>query len=478
MVNLGLKAAICLAVLSFASPALAQEYGTFTDSRDGNTYKTVKIGGGTWLAEHMKYISENISCSVDSRHGASVKDNGCLYAYGDAQKVCPVGWHLPTRVEYARLLSNVGDGKEGAINLRHESWEGGKNESGFGALPSGYSESGSYVMFGSGAYFWTSTECDSDGINAFSFSVLPESVSAQKCNNQTTERLSVRCIKNFEEDSDVFGFTDPRDGNRYKTANIGGRIWITENMRYLDDKINYKPTKDIEKFAYLYNWEDAQRVCPSGWHLPSKAEFDSLYGMVGKGVKGSEKLRDTSWEGGKNTSGFGAKPAGYCDRHGCTPFETAAYFWSSTEKGALKAYGLYVDTNNVAVNSGSKDTHLSIRCVKGEANQEVTESIIARYEKKKKGFHAGRVALAIPGALVLTAGTGMLLATSLGDADLGVPGVTMMILGGAAIAGSIVFTVFEVKTKHRLEDLKKQHQMAVYPVIGKKSGSLNLALTF
>ena len=118
MYRLWLRKAAFTLILLFTSSASAQDLGSFTDERDGTTYKTVEIGKETWMAENLKYITSEITCGVDTKHGASMKNHGCLYSFTDAQKVCPIGWHLPTKVEFDRLLINVGEGREGSNNLR------------------------------------------------------------------------------------------------------------------------------------------------------------------------------------------------------------------------------------------------------------------------------------------------------------------------------------------------------------------------
>ena len=157
-----LKNVVFISILFAASIASAQEYGSVTDPRDGSKYKTVQIGNQTWLAENMKYIADDIACRSDAKHGASVKNYGCLYSWADAQKVCPAGFHLPSKVEFSRLLVHVGEGQEGSENLRDSSWKGGKNGSGFSALPAGAFKADTFASFGSAAYFWTVSKCSKE----------------------------------------------------------------------------------------------------------------------------------------------------------------------------------------------------------------------------------------------------------------------------------------------------------------------------
>ncbi len=174
--------------------------------------------------------------------------------------------------------------------------------------------------------------------------------------------LMTTAIEADEYDS----FTDKRDGNVYKIVKIGRETWMAENMRYISDKMDYKLSKISSESGYLYKFGDAQKVCPAGWHLPTRVEFDRLLAAVCTAESGSDNLRHTKWEGGKNISGFAALPAGKCEKTGCSFFDTEAYFWSSTERSRLNAYNLCLDKRYdfADMRSRAKDDAYSVRCVK------------------------------------------------------------------------------------------------------------------
>ena len=188
--------------------------------------------------------------------------------------------------------------------------------------------------------------------------------------------------------------TDPRDGTVYKTTQIGGKTWMAENLNYFDiegaassiknDWCYWDKPENCESAGRLYTWKVAKRVCPEGWRLPTKADWESLLQEVGADSlneilwKGSSKLKSVNgWEnGGSGTDDFGftAVPAGmkFTTRtqdgftyHGCS-----SLMWAATEAdgGAADslAYHMYLDcsNDNAIVNTVRKINGLSVRCVK------------------------------------------------------------------------------------------------------------------
>jgi len=81
-------------------------YGTLRDDRDGKEYKTVVIGGKTWLAENLNYQTDYSWCHWNS--DTNCVKYGRLYAWKAARKACPPGWHLPSYREWDSLALAVG----------------------------------------------------------------------------------------------------------------------------------------------------------------------------------------------------------------------------------------------------------------------------------------------------------------------------------------------------------------------------------
>lgn len=68
-----------------------------------------------------------------------------------------------------------------------------------------------------------------------------------------------------------------------KTVVIGSQTWSAQNV---DNPLNgsycyYSNESYCDKYGRLYMWTDASRVCPKGWHLPSKSEFETLFTLIG-----------------------------------------------------------------------------------------------------------------------------------------------------------------------------------------------------
>jgi uncharacterized protein (TIGR02145 family) len=133
-------------------------------------------------------------------------------------------------------------------------------------------------------------------------------------------------------------FTDSRDGKIYKTVTIGTQTWMAENLAYKPDSGNYwaydNKQKNISKDGYLYDWKTANKIAPSGWHLPSIAEWDTLHKFLGDN---NAMVYTALIKGGK--SGFNALLDGCRDNKGSFYMAgTLSYFWSSSFSGDNDAW--------------------------------------------------------------------------------------------------------------------------------------------
>jgi uncharacterized protein (TIGR02145 family) len=162
--------------------------------------------------------------------------------------------------------------------------------------------------------------------------------------------------------------TDPRDGRIYKTIEIGSKVWLAENLNFSDTtllKACYDDNvKFCDKYGGLYNWKDAMRACPSGWHLPSKDEYDQLLNAAG--ANGKDRYIQLR-EGGQTNMNL--LLGGWIHKTSHETFwslEKAGMYWTSTEKGRGIAYALILpgSIKTAKISDGDKDDSRSVRCVK------------------------------------------------------------------------------------------------------------------
>ncbi len=173
-------------------------------------------------------------------------------------------------------------------------------------------------------------------------------------------------------------YTDNRDGEVYKTIQIGDQVWMTENLNYTSDNgraifSNSSMLSDV--FGKLYCWEIAIEVCPDGWHLPSEEEWETLADHLGGEDIAGSKMKEISkyWnslnEESSNESGFSALPGGYLEDPDDTSYPfmgEIGFFWSTKEKSGSSAWFRYVkfDGNLLKAGNGDKKFGMSVRCLK------------------------------------------------------------------------------------------------------------------
>jgi uncharacterized protein (TIGR02145 family) len=213
-------------------------------------------------------------------------------------------------------------------------------------------------------------------------------------------------------------FTDARDNREYKTVTLGSQTWMAENLAYLPevsdlndpssdprfyvygytgtDPDEAKGSTQYETYGALYNWGAATTACPTGWRLPSEADFGDLeYHLLANGIsfegavgydQHAKALADkTNWsdsdvEGSpgwmpelNNSSGFSALPGGSAR---VTTDDWAFYFmgfyglwWTSTESlyGDYQSRVFYIDYNDPVTrttSSSKTEEAYSVRCIK------------------------------------------------------------------------------------------------------------------
>jgi uncharacterized protein (TIGR02145 family)/uncharacterized repeat protein (TIGR02543 family) len=160
----------------------------------------------------------------------------------------------------------------------------------------------------------------------------------------------------------------------FRKVVIGGKTWMAENLNCnVGNSECYNNSADsCAKYGRLYDWPDAMKACPAGWHLPSDAEWTVLTDAVGGSSTAGTKLKSTSgwYNNGNGTDdyGFAALPGGYDDSNGY--FRGAGdsgLWWSSTEyNGYAHWFRRMLDnTEDVTKLRFTADggSLLSVRCV-------------------------------------------------------------------------------------------------------------------
>ena len=382
--NIGAKCPVRCIRDSLVQP----KFGTLIDSRDKKSYKTVFIGNQEWMAENL-----NLERPIEA------------HMLGN---VCPEGWHLPDTTEWNTLFAHTIGGKTTA-----------------GRELSGTYEGLDYYGFsGEGdALYWSSS------VNAYSRFYVVSNDCGSYCGDWSVGYqlgndgpYSVRCVKGTGFGSwhkILLGeFKDSRDGQTYITTTIGTQTWMAENLNFETENSYCYDNNPANCSIYgrLYTWSAAmdstgmwttsgkgcgynsdcsptypvRGVCPQGWHLPSKSEWETMIDAVGGRNNAGPKLKSTSnWQDRGNGTdddysfddyyGFSALPAGW--RYIESWYHEGKYserdyytcFWSSTEYHSFAAYymllsnffeAVSIDEVTNMTSSKTKDYGFSVRCVK------------------------------------------------------------------------------------------------------------------
>lgn len=351
---------------------------------DGNEYPTVKIGNQLWMAKNLNVKVPGSMCYDNDP--ANCEKFGRLYTWGAAKMACPTGWHLPSKEEIEILLDKS-PRKEERDFMATTEWEG-DDKFGFAALLAGNysSREKKFDRLGGYAFFWSSTENNDSKPYYWKVSYgdlgLYTTFSAFiSDDNLRAYGFSVRCLQDSNEGGEASSqppsgtLKDSRDGQAYKTVKIGGREWMAQNLNVeVPGSMCYDNNPaNCEKYGRLYTWDAAKNACPTGWHLPSKREFNAF--LVNFGTTGKERssnLRVGNWKNGMDEYGFSVLPAGlYFNDETLTAFSylgEQTFFWSSTEDDFGLANGgahlLGVDYGVAGIYVGDKEYGRSVRCIR------------------------------------------------------------------------------------------------------------------
>lgn len=198
----------------------------------------------------------------------------------------------------------------------------------------------------------------------------------------------------FGENRAIDTLTDPRDGNQYRIVKIGKQWWMGENLRYgqvipTDREQTNNDTVEMYRITHcpsrdsiggVYSWleamnykpDDPRGICPEGWHIPTRSDWDTLfepfpdfYSQKYYGKNGLSNLNLDLNNGGDKQQ-YGYFEANCYTRHG---------FWSSSyrlEDYSYKPYMVEFNHDDIGIFRGfwAKGQGLlkyySVRCVKDD----------------------------------------------------------------------------------------------------------------
>jgi uncharacterized protein (TIGR02145 family) len=174
------------------------ESDKLTDKRDEKTYKTVKIGKQTWMAQNLNYKTASGSWCYNNDE-SKCKQYGRLYDWNTAMSACPSGWHLPSSEEWDALEAVAGGSVAGKKLKSKTGWNkngNGTDEYGFSALPGGVGSDDDFSSVGESGYWWTATggygEGNSDAENRGMF--FHDGVEVDEGGSSVSSGYSVRCV--------------------------------------------------------------------------------------------------------------------------------------------------------------------------------------------------------------------------------------------------------------------------------------------
>jgi len=183
---------------TIANPMSSDETAAHKNTRNGQSYASIRIGNQIWLASDL---NDDIPGSYVQKE-SKMPRWGRFYDWETAKLACPVGYHLPSDNDWTILATYLGGNKKAGGKLKESgknaSWKspntGATNETGFTARAAGQIlTDGTHQFFGESVYWWSSTEYDSYRGRIWSISYMDSGLYDEF--QDKTVRCSVRCLK-------------------------------------------------------------------------------------------------------------------------------------------------------------------------------------------------------------------------------------------------------------------------------------------
>jgi len=191
------------------------------------------------------------------------------------------------------------------------------------------------------------------------------------------------------------------DNNEYATVVIGSQTWMAENLKVtrfrngdflplVTDGSTWEGltaaafceynnnAASVATYGRLYNWyavSDDRNIAPTGWHVPTDAEWQMLVDYLGGWETAGTKMKEagfTHWAspntGATNESGFSALPAGQRRNGTYQHKDSCAYFWTSTQDSYVTAPYWFLAFDNVGAyrDVDPNQEGFSVRCIKDQ----------------------------------------------------------------------------------------------------------------
>jgi len=214
-------------------------------------------------------------------------------------------------------------------------------------------------------------------ILAFAFLLSCTSIERDSVCDEKSVKYNGGCVGNVLPSSSsgiVYGDPVPYAGEVYETVVIGTQTWMGRNLNYnaAGSKCYNNDQNICKNYGRLYNWQEANSVCPPGWHLPNEADWLTLIATVGSSSTGGRYLKaESGWAGGysENKYGFSALPGGCGDSDGnINDVGIHGYWWSYGNKYGTFSSSVFIMYYNddYVQNRDYYDSGMlySVRCVK------------------------------------------------------------------------------------------------------------------
>ena len=166
------------------------------------------------------------------------------------------------------------------------------------------------------------------------------------------------------------------EGESYDAVLIGAQTWMAKNLNYDVPDVSTDVCYSLNEsncaiYGRLYEWATAKDICPSGWHIPSEAEWSALTDYAGGNYTLGTKLKAASlwktYSGGDITGtdiyGFAALPGGYYG-DAFSGVGESGHWWMLSENNTISKVHMSYSSSYTYMNQFNNKYLYSVRCIK------------------------------------------------------------------------------------------------------------------